>query len=209
VLTFEGRERWPDAMDVKPHESPWTMTVPLVVLAIGAALTGFLGLPVVVAELFGTESWIHHYLGAPYGGPVAEYVAVEHVSHAAEWGLLGLGALIAVVGVAIAYFSYRTSGLQTDNTVRRKLGAVYTLLSNKYYVDEGYDATVVRPITEGSRRGLAPFDQNVVDGAVNGVARLARGLSGSLRGIQTGVVQNYALALVLGVVVVVALMLFV
>ena len=209
VLTFEGRERWPDALSVKPHESPLTMTIPLIVLAIGAALTGFIGLPVVVAELFGTESWIHHYLGAPYGGPVAEYKAAEYVPHALEWGLLGLGALIAVVGVGIAYFSYRTSGLQTDNTVRRKLGAVYTLFSNKYFVDEGYDATVVRPITEGSRRGLAPFDQNIVDGAVNGVARLVGGLSQWGRGMQTGIVQNYALALVLGVVVVVALMIFV
>ena len=85
----------------------------------------------------------------------------------------------------------------------------YRLLSNKYYVDEFYDATVVRPITEGSRRGLAPFDMKVVDGLVNGTARAFRGLSGWGRGMQTGIVQSYALALVLGVVVVVALMIFV
>ena len=117
--------------------------------------------------------------------------------------------VIALVGVGFAWLNYRTSGVQTDNTVRRKLGAVYTLLSNKYYVDEAYDATVVRPITEGARRGLAPFDANVVDGAVNGVASLVRRLSGWGRGMQTGIVQNYALALVLGVVVVVAFMIFV
>ncbi len=204
VLTFEGRERWPDAVGTKPHESPWTMTVPLVVLAIGAALGGFLGLPEVLGE-----SWIHHWLGAPFGGPVAEAEAVHHVSHGIEWGLLALGGVIALVGVGFAWLNYRTSGVQTDNTVRRKLGAVYTLLSNKYYVDEAYDATVVRPITEGARRGLAPFDANVVDGAVNGVASLVRRLSGWGRGMQTGIVQNYALALVLGVVVVVALMIFV
>ncbi len=204
VLTFEGRERWPDAMDTKPHESPWTMTVPLVILAFFAAIAGFFGLPAVLGE-----SWIHHYLGADYGGPVAEYHAEHHVSHALEWGLLGLGALIAVVGVGIAWFSYRTSGVETDNTIRRKLGSVYTLLANKYFVDEAYDATIVSPITEGSRKGLAPFDENVVDGAVNGLARSVRGLSGWWRGMQTGVVQNYALAVVLGVVVVVALMIFV
>ncbi|MEP0548374.1 MAG: NADH-quinone oxidoreductase subunit L [Rhodothermales bacterium] len=204
VLTFEGRERWPDAVDTKPHESPWTMTVPLVVLAFFAAIAGFFGLPAVLGE-----SWIHHYLGAAYGGPVAEAETVHHVSHAIEWGLLGLGGLIAIVGMGFAWLNYKTSGVQTDNTVRRKLGAVYTLLANKYYVDEAYDATIVRPITEGSRRGLAPFDAKVVDGAVNGTASLVRRLSGWGRGMQTGVVQNYALALVLGVVVVVALMIFV
>ncbi len=204
VLTFEGRERWPDAVGTKPHESPLTMTFPLIVLAIGAALGGFLGLPEVLGE-----SWIHHYLGAEFGGPVAEAEMVHHVSHGIEWGLLALGGLIALVGVGAAWASYRTSGLQTDNTIRRKLGAVYTLLSNKYYVDEAYDATVVRPITEGARRGLAPFDAKVVDGAVNGTAKLVRSLSSWGRGMQTGIVQNYALALVLGVVVVVALMIFV
>ncbi len=203
VLTFEGRERWPNALDTKPHESPWTMTVPLIVLAVGAAVTGFIGLPAVLGE-----NWIHHYLGAAYGGPVAEAEAVHHVSHGIEWALLGLGALVAVVGVGVAYFSYRTSGVETDNTVRRKLGAVYTLLASKYFVDEAYDATAVKLTNEGARKG-SWFDHNVVDGAVNGLARSVRGLSGWWRGMQTGVVQNYALALVLGVVVVVALMIFV
>ncbi|MEM1043931.1 MAG: NADH-quinone oxidoreductase subunit L [Bacteroidota bacterium] len=204
VLTFEGRERWPDAMDTKPHESPWTMTTPLVILAFFAMVAGFFGLPPVLGE-----SWIHHWLGADYGGPVAEYHAELHVSHAVEWGLLGLGTLIAAGGVSFAWLNYRKSGLETDRTVRRRLGAVYTLLSNKYFVDEAYDATIVSPITEASRKGLAPFDQNVVDGTVNGAAKAIRNLSGWWRGMQTGIVQNYALALVLGVVVVVALMIFV
>ncbi|MDX1531031.1 MAG: proton-conducting transporter membrane subunit, partial [Rhodothermales bacterium] len=204
VLTFEGRERWPDAVDVKPHESPWTMTAPLVVLAFFSVIGGFFGLPHVLGE-----SWIHHYLGAAYGGPVAEAEVVHHVDAAIEWFLLGLGALIAIAGVAAAYFYYRTSGVQADRNIQRKLGTGYTILSNKYYWDEAYDATVVKPVTSGSRRVLAPFDQTIVDGAVNGAARLVGLLSGALRGIQTGIVQNYALAVVLGVVVVVALMIFV
>ncbi len=209
VLTFEGRERWPDALDTKPHESPWQMTVPLWVLAGLSVVAGFLGLPPVIAELLGTESWIHHYLGSKYGGPVAELELAHHVSHATEWMLLGLGALIAIGGVAFAWFSYRRSGLQYDRQIQRRLGPVYALFSRKYFWDEGYDAAVVRPTMRGSKEGLAPFDERVVDGAVNGVARAARMFSGSLRGIQTGAVQSYALAVVLGVVVVVALMIFV
>lgn len=204
VLTFEGRERWPDAIDTKPRESPWTMTVPLWVLAGLSVVGGFLGLPAVLGE-----SWLHHWLGAPYGGPVAEAEIVRQVPSSTIWILLGVGALIAIAGVVFAWVNYRTSGLGADATFRRKAGALYTLLSNKYYWDEAYDATVVRPIEDGSRRALAPFDQHVVDGLVNGIARGVRGLSGSLRGIQTGIVQNYALAVVLGVVVVVALMIFV
>ncbi|MDX1419464.1 MAG: NADH-quinone oxidoreductase subunit L [Rubricoccaceae bacterium] len=204
LLTFEGRPRWPDALDTKPHESPWTMTVPLVVLAVLSAVGGFLGLPAVLGE-----SWIHHWLGAEYGGPVAEPVHELHVAHSTEWGLLGLGALIAVGGLFLAYVRWGRRGLDADASLRRRLGGVYRLWAGKYFVDELYDGAVVNPVVEGSRRGLAPFDQKGVDGAVNGLARSVAGLAGRLRGIQTGVVQTYALYVVLGVALVLGLMLFV
>ncbi len=210
-LTFEGRERWPDAFDTKPHESPWTMTLPLVVLAVLSVVGGFFGVPALLHEAlpFLPESWIHHWLGADYGGPVAEPHYERHVPHATEWMLLGLGAAIAVAGVFIAWTQWGRRGLDADRALSRRLGLFFGLFSRKYFVDEIYDGAVVRPVVEGSRNVLAPFDQKNVDGAVNGVARMMRGLAGRLRVVQTGVVQNYALALVLGVVVVVALMLFV
>ncbi|NNF57024.1 MAG: NADH-quinone oxidoreductase subunit L [Rhodothermaceae bacterium] len=204
LLTFEGRERWPDAMDTKPHESPWTMWVPLAVLAFFSVIGGFFGLPAVLGE-----SWIHHWLGSEYGGPVAEPLHELHVSHSLEWGLLIFGALWAALGVFYAWTQWGRRGLEADASLKRRLGFLYGIFSTKYKVDEFYDATVVKPIVEGSRRGLAPFDQNWVDGTVNGVATLVRGIAGRLRGIQTGVVQNYALAVVLGVAVVIALMIFV
>jgi len=204
LLTFEGRPRWPGALDVKPHESPWTMTVPLVVLAFLSAVGGFLGLPAVLGE-----SWIHHWLVEEGAGPVAEPAHELHVSHGMEWGLLGGGAAVAVLGLFLAWVRWGRRGLEADASLRRRLGFLYTLWSNKYFVDEIYDETVVSPVVEGSRRGLAPFDQKGVDGAVNGVARLVRGVAGRLRGLQTGVVQTYALYLVLGVVLVITLMLFV
>jgi NADH-quinone oxidoreductase subunit L len=211
LLTFEGRSRWPNAFDVKPQESPWTMTVPLVVLAVLSAVGGFLGVPAVVHEAlpFLPESWIHHWLGAEYGGPVAEVEHELHVPHATEWGLLGLGAALAVAGLFIAWVRWGRRGLDADLSLRRRLGFLYTLWSRKYFVDEIYDDAVVKPVVEGSRRGLAPFDQRGVDGAVNGLARLVRGAGVGLRGLQTGVVQTYALYVVLGVVLVIALMLFV
>jgi NADH-quinone oxidoreductase subunit L len=203
VLTFEGRERWPGALDVKPHESPALMTIPLWVLAGLSIVGGYIGLPDVVGY-----NWIHHYLGVDYGGPVAETAYVEEIGAGLVWGMMGLGGLIALGGVLFAWFSWSKSGLGYDRQVRRRLGPFYSLFSRKYFWDEAYDAAFVRPIERGSERVLAPFDERIVDGSVNGIARLVRWVSGSIRGIQTGQTQTYALAFVLGVVAVIAIMVF-
>jgi len=206
ILTFRGETRWPKPKEVHPHESPTSMTAPLWILAALATVGGFIGLPAVIAG--GDWNWIHHYLGAPYGGPVAEPELAAHVPLALEWGLIALGSLIAIGGVAWAWRSYSAHGLAYDEKLKARLGSLYTWWQDKYYWDEAYDRTVVRPLLEGSRQGLWPFDDYVVDGAVNGTARLTQGISSVLRRLQTGVVQNYALAIVLGVVVVIGLMLF-
>ncbi len=207
MLTFAGAPRWPAADEVPAHESPATMTVPLWVLATLSLGAGFLGLPAVIAH--GELNWMHHYLGAAYGGPVAEAAVTAHVPLGIEWALIGLGATIAVVGLVWAQRAYAAgTGFAYDAKLQKALGGLYTLWGAKYYWDEFYDAVVVRPLIKGAENTLAPFDQRAVDGAVNGLGRLTQGASGLLRRIQTGVVQNYALALVLGVVLVVGLMLF-
>lgn len=205
LLTFEGSPRWPNAMDTKPHESPWTMTLPLVVLAVLSVVGGFIGLPHVLG---GSE--IHHYLVHDGHGPVAEPHLEQHVPAGLEWGLLLLGAAIAIAGVSLAWFVIRWGerGPEADTRVRRFFGPLYGIFSRKYSVDELYDKYVVNPVVNGARNVFAPFDEKGVDGAVNGVARFVRSIGLRLRGIQTGVVQHYALALVLGVVVVLALMIF-
>ncbi len=211
LLTFEGEPRWPDALDTHPHESPWTMTVPLWVLAGLSVVGGFLGLPPAITDAFGLpESWIHHWLGLEYGGPVAELAHEVVPSHAVEWGLLGLGALIAIGGVLFAWFvlRYGPRGPEADRGIRRRFGALYRGASKKWFWDEAYDATVVNPVVEGSRKGLGPFDKNGIDGAVMGMAGSIRELASRVRGVQTGVVQTYAFAVVLGVIGVVALLLF-
>jgi NADH-quinone oxidoreductase subunit L len=204
LLTFEGSPRWPDALDVHAHESPRTMTVPLVILAALSAVGGFLGLPHVLGQ-----SWIHHWLGAEYGGPVAEPELELSVAPATEWGLLALGAAIAVGGLALAWWWWGRRGLEFDARIRQRAGALYRWASRKWYWDEVYDAAVVRPLVSGARNGLAPFDQNVVDGAVNGTASTVQRAAGVLRLAQTGVVHSYAIAIVLGVALAVAVMLFI
>ncbi|RMH50278.1 MAG: NADH-quinone oxidoreductase subunit L [Bacteroidetes bacterium] len=207
-LTFEGEERWPLADQVHPHESPWTMTVPLWVLAGLSVVGGFLGLPGVIAH--GEWNLIHHWLGEPYGGPVAEPVLAPHGEGflAIEWGLILLGAGIAFAGWLFARAKYRTDGLAYDAHLRAKLGGLYRAWEGKYYWDELYDRLVVQPLMRFSERGLAAFDRYVVDGAVNGVAALTAGISRGLRYVQTGIVQNYALAIVFGAILVISLILF-
>ena len=210
VLTFLGKPRWPLADRVHPHESPATMTIPLYVLALLSAVGGFVGLPPVISEITGIGNWIHHYLADGHG-PVAEAMVFPHNEGfmLIEILLLVLGAVIAVAGVLFAWNRYAKHGLAYDDQLKRRFGALYRWWQNKYFVDELYDRTVVQPVIRGSRNVALPFDKFVIDGVVNGFAAVSRGLAGGLRLLQTGVVQNYALAIAFGVVLVVTLMLFI
>jgi NADH-quinone oxidoreductase subunit L len=208
VLTFLGKERWPHADRIHPHESPATMTIPLYVLAFLSVVGGLIGIPAVFAH--GEWNWITHWLTAPEGGPVAvpEIAPHEPGFVTIEIVLLLVGALIAIVGVYFGMTAYRKHGLAFDEKLRAAFGGWYRLSEAKYYWDELYDRIAVKPVVEGSYQGLAPFDQRIVDGAVNGVARLTRALAGTFRQIQTGFVQNYALSIAFGVALVLALILF-
>ena len=207
MLTFEGEPRWPMADRLEPHESPSTMTGPLWTLGVLSVIGGFIGLPAVIKG--GKWNWIHHYLGAKYGGPVAEASVNGHMGLALEWGLILLSSVIALGTVYYAWRVYTTQGLEYDALLRRRLQGLYQTWEDKYYWDDFYDEVVVDTLINGiGRKGLAAFDDRVVDGAVNGVADAAQNASGLLRRTQTGIVQNYALALALGAVLVVGLMLF-
>ncbi len=208
ILTFHGKERWPLADRVHPHESPASMTVPLWILAGLAAVGGFLGIPAVIKG--GKLNWIHHWLGAPYGGPVAEPHAHAHGEGfiAIEWGLLILGLLIGVFGVWYGWTRYTKHGLAFDGILEKRFGGLYRLWKGKYFLDELYDRTIVRLLIGLANRVLAPFDKSFVDGTVNGVGATMRGSGWLLRYLQDGKVQHYASAILLGVAVVIGLIVF-
>ncbi len=225
VLTFRGAPRWPQSGKVPAHESPAAITIPLWVLGILSVIGGLVGLPAVLLHAFGMESsWIHHWLvgegpvadamdgGAAHlaaGAEGAAHGAAEavHVAPSLEWGLLGLGAFIALAGVFYAWTAYNRHGLGFDVKVKRVWGGLYRLAAQKWRWDEFYEAVVRKPLINGAAEGMADFDAAVVDGAVNGTASVARGSSLRLRLLQNGLVQSYALAIVVGVVLVVLLML--
>jgi NADH-quinone oxidoreductase subunit L len=229
-----------------PHESPTPMTFPLMALAVGAVVAGFFGVP---AALGGGNA-IEHFLepsftasgaghAAEPAGPAAgvEAQAAGAAEPAAsddhagehnvgvELGLMVFSVIIAVIGIMTARKLYVTSPEISERLAGRFAGAHRTL-SNKYYVDELYDATVISG-TMASGRGLWTFDKRVVDGGVNGTGWLTlfsswfSGLTDRyvvdgavnlvgwttqessywFRRLQTGLVQNYALLMVFGVFV--------
>ena len=191
AMTFMGTHR-SDMNHHHPHESPMEMTVPLIVLAILATVGGFLGVP----ELFAPDShWLSNFL-APVFKQSAD-IATEHahVSHSTEWMLLALsvGLIIAMIVWAISKFS-KYQATEAEETGFGKV------LENKWYVDELYDAVIVKPLL-----GLGSFfntaiEKSGIDKAVNGVGKLVQYGSRKFRLVQSGNVGNYVLMMVVSVI---------
>jgi NADH-quinone oxidoreductase subunit L len=230
------------------------MTFPLMALAVGAVVAGLVGIPVAL----GGPNTIEHFLEPSFtaesstadrGVRSAENTSnpesairtaqsetlndEPQVSRSVELGLMGFSVLIAIAGIGLARKFYVTSPEISQGLAERWAGP-HRLLSNKYYVDELYDATVISG-TVGSGRALWSFDRKVVDGAVNGtgwvtvisawlsgltdravvdgavnlVGRVVEEGSFLFRRLQTGLVQNYALLMVFGVFAFVTIYLFV
>ena len=229
-MTFLGQYRGP-APDAEghgdshghawhgPHESPRLMTWPLVALAVGAVLAGFVGVPAAL----GGSNMIEHFLEPSFTVPGMAHAAEEAHHYEIEWALMALSVLLAVGAIWFARRNYVERPEEAERLAER-LAGTHRLLTNKYYVDELYDATFVRG-SMSSARGLWRFDGGVVDGAVNGtgwttrasatishvldkyvvdglvnlVGWICREGSYGFRRVQTGLIQNYAFATLVGV----------
>jgi NADH-quinone oxidoreductase subunit L len=197
-LTFYGKERF-DSAHHPPHEVGAPMWIPLVVLAGLSVVAGFLGSPTKALD-----SWLAPVvekgeslvLDARVGGAPPYIAQIEQL-------LLIISVLIAITGIVIAtlYYKRRT----TLAAQEKKLGTVYTLSTNKFYVDEIYDKTIIQPTYNLSNSFLYKIvDVKIIDGIVNGSAATIDGISGIIRKIQTGIVQNYAVMIVVGILVLVS-----
>jgi NADH-quinone oxidoreductase subunit L len=170
------------------HDAPPAMAFALIVLAIGSVVAGYVGI----------GGRFEQFL-APSFGPETVAVVTEGVS---ENVLMGASIVTAILGILIAAWYFLQHRSAADR-LAAKFAGLHTLLTNKYYVDEIYDATVVQPIHIVSEEGLwKAIDVNVIDGAVNGVAETVGGSSQILRRLQTGSVRAYAASLFAGVVLI-------
>jgi NADH-quinone oxidoreductase subunit L len=193
-----------------PHESPRSMTIPLVALAAATLFVGFFGAPQAGAVFF---DWV--YLEHP---EIVEFV---------PW-IAGLGSLAALAGIALGWVIYKDR--TTVDPMQRRLGRVWTVLVNRYYIDDLYMAAIVLPVRDKASafvnwtnqaiidgivngaaavaRGLSRvvmwIDRNIVDGAVNGIGQITGESGGLLKYLQSGNVQWYAVALFAGVLVLAA-----
>jgi NADH-quinone oxidoreductase subunit L len=207
----------------KPHESPAVMWVPLAVLAVLSFIGGWVGVPAALGGSNHFEHFLEHTIAEaqPFGQAVTashrEVAAAEgrgaatretvpvSETHAAakseephdtktELSLTGLSIVLGLLGIGIGYAVF------SRNPLRR----MPKLLEEKYYVDEIYEASVIQPIEHLSRDGLwKVVDVKIIDGFVNGVARLFGGISGILRYTQTGFARSYAAIILLGAIIVI------
>jgi NADH-quinone oxidoreductase subunit L len=229
VLTFWGKERFgssepaPAAHSVAdehashagpPRESPRSMVIPLIVLAVGAAIAGYVGVPEGLSggripnyfERLLEPSLSHS--GHPASGtpstdakrPAAHEAqqpaghATASEDHGLEIELTLISSIVALLGIGLGWVWFN----------RKPLWEPPSLLEHKYYVDEAYDAAIVQPIKQSSISILWKFiDVQIIDGAVNGAAQLAGLLGSTLRYLQSGLARSYVAVLVFGALLVI------
>jgi len=210
-LTFHGKDNVSHEAKHHLHESPPIMTIPLIVLAAGAVLSGFLGVP---AALKGNNA-IHHWLEPVFAGHVGGHDIGVGMASAAQTGqvafaaateghntglemiLMGVSVLVAIGGILFARALYvRGEGAAA---ITRSLGPLYTLVANKFYIDELYERAIVRPGYAIADKLMYRFvDSGVIEGIVNGLGITARLFGAGARLLQSGVVRTYAFFMLIG-----------
>lgn len=195
LLTFFGAPRMSKEVAHHVHESPPTMTVPLVVLAALTIVAGWaLGVPAEEGTRF------QRLLSPVFALHEAEHGGVTAIM------LLVLSVIVVLAGVLLAWFVYGAGPVRAEE-IGRPRNVVHRLLLNAWYVDALYDRTIVRPLLALSEFLARLFDTRVIDGAVNGVGRAVAAWAQSLRRLQTGYVVNYALTMLAGAVAIVGFLL--
>jgi NADH-quinone oxidoreductase subunit L len=200
-LTFHGKFRGTPKSDNRQehhlHESPKVMTIPLIILAVGAIAAGWVGIP----ELLGGGNQIAHFLYPVLGRPDVT------ATYAEKWMVIGISIFAALLGIFMAWVFYSLKP-EIPKTLAVKFKAVYTTLWSKYYVDELYDFIIVRPTKWIANSIVAEVtDSKIIEGIVNGVPIAIRNFGEKIRSLQTGYLQHYAMSMAIGLFVILALVL--
>jgi NADH-quinone oxidoreductase subunit L len=191
-LTFWGSFRGTHEQEHHLHESPSSMTVPLMVLAALSVVGGALGLP----EFWGQTNWIGEHLS-----PIILHKNPATLNHETEWTLMGIAVLSACAVIYFAHSMFITNGVLPVNS-EDKLKPWQKLIANKYYVDEFYNAVITKPLDAVSTAFYKFLDLQVIDGIVNGVGNAVTGIGSLVRRLQTGNIGFYVVSMVLGVVLI-------
>ena len=202
ALTFYGKPRY-DEKHVHPHESPSTMTLPLVILAFLSVTGGLIGLP----HFTGLPNLLEHWLEPVFKNAQSVLISIHPESEHSTAVELFLVVLSVAIASASVIYSFRKFSKQEKFEPESGIGKV---LENKYYVDEAYDTLIVNPIQKTSSNFLWKiFDIKIIDGAVNGIAKYISNISFDWRKLQTGVIQDYTTISVAGVIIIIVYLLFI
>ena len=187
-VTFFGSFRGTHDQEHHLHESPSTMTFPLIVLAIFSTIAGFAGLPKAISELLHVPNFIEHYLSHSVN------VEASTLSTGTEWALMG--GTVAILA-AIIFYAYNL--FVNKNTVPvedEKMEGLPNVIYNKYFVDDIYNNIITKPLNSASNFFSSFFETKILDGIVNGVGKLMQSASSLLRLTQGGKVDGYFFAMV-------------
>jgi NADH-quinone oxidoreductase subunit L len=181
------------------------ITLPLVVLAFLATVGGLVGIPHVLGSVLGhIPNKLEHFLAPVFEHSQHLYEIEAHGTAATEVSLMVMSVVIALAGIAAATVMY-IKNPDLPRMFTSNFTKLHRWVFNKWYVDEAYDALFVNPTKKLGTFCWKGFDVHVVDGVVNGLAKVVGAVSAALRHTQTGLFQNYALTMVLGTVVMVAI----
>jgi NADH-quinone oxidoreductase subunit L len=189
-LTFFGKYRGTHHAESHIHESPKTMTFPLIVLAILAAVGGLINIP----HVFGGNEWLAHWLTG--AGITQNKLSLDHTT---EFALMGVSVLAALGATLYAYMKYvKNAHVPVADEGKRSLLAKISY--NKFYLDEIYDAIIRKPLDVLSAFFYRIIDKKLIDGLVNGLGWTANEGSKGLRLLQSGNVGFYIFMMVFGIV---------
>jgi NADH-quinone oxidoreductase subunit L len=199
ATTFLGNFRGTAEQQHHLHESPISITFPLIVLAVLSAVAGFIGIPEIFAK---GAHHLEHFLGPILSAGKKYEVAHAHLSHSTEYLLMGVSVGVALLTILIAtlYYSKRPDLNEPSGNAK--------FLANKWYIDELYNAIIVKPINWFAKVSDRFIERMGIDGAVNGVGRLVQYGSRQLRLLQSGQVGSYVLLMIMGILALVALQFF-
>lgn len=191
-LTFFGETRYHEHDGHEIKESPKIMTVPLVILAVLSVTAGLLGIPHIL-DIFHTGNIFEHFLSR-----TVEDLPVPLYGGSVEWLMMGISVAAAIGGFLIALNIYwKKSYVPGDDST---ITGIRKIVYNKYYVDELYSFTFISGTVSFARNLYRYFDSLIIDGAVNGIGRLFLRTGERMRSLQTGIVHDYMLSMITGVV---------
>jgi len=190
-LTFFNKFRGTKEQEHHLHESPKVMTIPLIVLAVFSVIGGFFGFP----EVFGGNHPLERFLAPVF----ADFNRLPmHLSHATEYALMGVSVLVLIIVIWVAYNKYVKKGeLPAEESVVLKPS--HKLVYNKWYVDEIYNAIIVKPLYWISKQFHNILESQFIDAIVNSTGKLVVRTSQTLRHAQTGNIGFYVFVMVLSV----------